>query len=100
MDRPWDSFFEERPARRVAEMGEWLPTLDVSETKNDIVVKAELPGIDTKDIDISLINDLLTVKGEKSRRERRRRKIFILSKGAMDRLPVRSGFPGMFRATR
>jgi HSP20 family protein len=65
MDRLWDSFFEERPTRRVAEMGEWLPSLDVSETKNDIVVKAELPGMDTKDVDISLINDVLTIKGEK-----------------------------------
>lgn len=46
-------------------MGEWLPSLDLSETKNDIVVKAELPGIDTKDIDISLTNDVLSIKGEK-----------------------------------
>ncbi len=64
MDRAWDSFFERRPAR-VEEAMEWLPTLDVSETKNDYVVKAELPGIDPKDIDISLTNDLLTIKGEK-----------------------------------
>jgi HSP20 family protein len=64
MDRVWDSFFERRPAR-VEEAAEWLPTLDVSETKNEYVVKAELPGIDPKDIDISLTNDLLTIKGEK-----------------------------------
>jgi HSP20 family protein len=64
MDRIWDSFFERRPAR-VEEAAEWFPTLDVSETKNDYVVKAELPGIDPKDIDISLTNDLLTIKGEK-----------------------------------
>jgi HSP20 family protein len=64
MDRIWDSLFERRPARG-EEMGEWLPTLDVSETKNDYVVKAELPGIDPKEIDISLANDLLTIKGEK-----------------------------------
>lgn len=64
MDRVWDSFFERRPAR-VVEAGEWFPTLDVSETKNEYVLKAELPGIDPKDIDISLTNDLLTIKGEK-----------------------------------
>jgi HSP20 family protein len=65
MDRLWDSFFEERPRRRGEEIGEWLPSLDVSETKGDLVVKAEIPGIDPKDIDISLTNDLLTIKGEK-----------------------------------
>lgn len=65
MDRLWESFFEERPRWRVEEAGEWLPSLDLSETKNDFVVKAELPGIDPKDIDISLANDVLTIKGEK-----------------------------------
>jgi len=65
MDRLWDSFLEGRPGRKVEEVGEWLPTLDVSETKNELVVRAEIPGIDAKDIDISLTNDLLTIKGEK-----------------------------------
>lgn len=64
MDRLWDSFFE-RGVRRTDEEGEWLPSLDVAETKNDIVVKAEVPGMDPKDIDISLSDGLLTIKGEK-----------------------------------
>jgi HSP20 family protein len=37
----------------------------VAETKNDVVVKAEVPGMDPKDIDISLSNGVLTIKGEK-----------------------------------
>jgi HSP20 family protein len=65
MDRLWDSFFEERPRRKAEEVGEWLPSLDVSETKNILVVKAELPGMDPKDIDISLSDGMLTIKGEK-----------------------------------
>jgi HSP20 family protein len=64
MDRLWDSFFEGKP-RRAREEGEWFPSLDVSETKGDLVVKAELPGIDPKDIDISLNEGVLTIKGEK-----------------------------------
>lgn len=63
MDRLWDSFFE--PRRKGEEIGEWLPSLDVAETKNEIVVKAEIPGLDPKDIDISLTNEMLTIKGEK-----------------------------------
>jgi HSP20 family protein len=65
MDRLWDSFFEERPRRKLEGVGEWLPSLDVSETKNDLVVKAELPGLEPKDIDISLSEGILTIKGEK-----------------------------------
>ncbi len=64
MDRLWDTFFERRPSRG-EEVAEWLPSLDVSETKNDYVVKVELPGLEPKDIDISLTNDVLTIKGEK-----------------------------------
>jgi HSP20 family protein len=62
MDRLWDAFFEGSP--RVRE-GEWVPSLDVAETKNDLVVKAELPGMDPKDIDISLSDGHLIIKGEK-----------------------------------
>jgi HSP20 family protein len=62
MDRLWDSFFEGRPRVR---FGEWFPSLDVAETKNDIVVKVELPGMDQKDIDISLSDGHLIIKGEK-----------------------------------
>jgi HSP20 family protein len=65
MDRLWDSFFETRPSRKGEGLEEWIPSLDVSETKNDIVVKAEIPGMDPKDMDISLSNDILTIKGEK-----------------------------------
>ena len=65
MDRVWDSFFEKKPALKTGEAGEWFPSLDVTETKNDILVKAEIPGMDVKDIDISLNNDVLTIKGEK-----------------------------------
>jgi HSP20 family protein len=65
MDRIWDSFLEGRPIRRAEEGAEWLPSIDVSETKNELVVKAELPGMDPKDIDISMSNGFLTIKGEK-----------------------------------
>ncbi len=37
----------------------------MSETKNDFVVKAEVPRLDPKDIDISVASELLTIKGEK-----------------------------------
>ena len=41
MDRLWDRFFGEEPLAR-GFVGEWSPTVDVSETKNELLVKAEL----------------------------------------------------------
>ena len=43
----------------------WMPAFDISETEKDYVVTAELPGIDAKDIDVTLTEGVLTVKGEK-----------------------------------
>lgn len=65
MDRLWDSFFEGDVERRGREDSVWLPSVDVSETKNDLVVKAELPGMNPKDIDISLTDGHLMIKGQK-----------------------------------
>ena len=65
VDRLWDAFFEGRPMKRFDETKGWLPSIDVSETKNEIVVKAELPGMDPKDIDLSLSDGSLVLKGEK-----------------------------------
>jgi HSP20 family protein len=65
MDRIWDSFLEGSPARRGEEIGKWLASIDVSETKNEMIIRAELPGIDPNDIGISLKNGYLTIQGEK-----------------------------------
>lgn len=65
MDQLWDSFLGGRPGRRTRVEGEWLPSLDVAETKSDLLVRAELPGMDPKDIEISLNEGILTIKGEK-----------------------------------
>jgi len=48
-------------------MGDWAPSMDVSETKEALVVKAEVPGLDPNDIQISLQEQYLTIKGEKTR---------------------------------
>ena len=55
---------------------EWIPALDVSETDAELIIKAEVPGIDPKDIDITLNNDLLTVKGEKKKETKEEKENF------------------------
>jgi HSP20 family protein len=44
----------------------WSPAVDILETEDDLVLKADVPGIDMKNIDISLENGTLTVKGERT----------------------------------
>ena len=62
-DQLWDSFFGRELEGRI--QGEWIPSLDLAETDNELVVKAELPGMDSKNIDISLSDGMPTIKGQK-----------------------------------
>jgi HSP20 family protein len=50
---------------RVPEAKAWLPDLDVFEKDGKFIVKAELPGLDENDIDVSVQGNMLTIKGEK-----------------------------------
>ena len=43
----------------------WSPSVDIFETEGEIVVKAELPGMDRKDITLHLENNVLTLRGER-----------------------------------
>ena len=68
MDRLWDRFMGETPlVRRIT--GEWWPTVDVSETKDNFLIKAELPGMDASDVNVSVSGNVLTIKGEKRKEE-------------------------------
>ncbi len=52
--------------RRLPEIErQWLPSVDVFEKDGKIMVKAELPGMKKEDIDVSVVGDTLTIKGEK-----------------------------------
>lgn len=45
--------------------GSWAPAVDIYEQGSDIVLKAELPGVDPKDVDIRLENNVLTLRGQR-----------------------------------
>ncbi len=64
MDKLFDRFFSWTPSLKNKEGG-WIPSLDVSETGKEMLVKVELPGMEAKDIDVSVAGDVLTIKGER-----------------------------------
>ena len=45
--------------------GEWAPVVDIIESDNALTVKAELPGIEPKDVAVTIDNNVLTLKGER-----------------------------------
>lgn len=64
MDRLFGAPFGEL-ARATEFFNDWAPALDLYETKDELVVKLELPGLKKDEIDISLHDGTLTVSGER-----------------------------------
>lgn len=64
MNRLFDDTFRGLPA--VPGNGKALaPSMDVKETDKAVVVQAELPGVDQKDLELTYVDGVLTIKGEK-----------------------------------
>lgn len=64
VNRLFDSFFG-RPASMAVGERMWAPLADMYETKDDLFVTLELPGLTDKDVNVSINGDMLTVKGER-----------------------------------
>ena len=65
MNRIWGSLYD-RGHEDVTSRGGWQPPVDIYETEgNDIVLKAELPGLRREDIDLTVENTTLTIKGQR-----------------------------------
>ncbi|MBT9139225.1 MAG: Spore protein SP21 [Syntrophomonadaceae bacterium] len=73
MDRLFEEFFSPITRRRRGwlkpEMGVIVPNIEMYDRKDEIVVKAELPGVAKEDIDLTITKDSLTLKGEAKREE-------------------------------
>ena len=65
IDRLFDRFFDWGASPWTAEGSQWVPSVDVSETGKKVIIKAEIPGMDPKDIDISINGNRLTLRGER-----------------------------------
>jgi len=66
IDRMFDDFFGTLPERLTTGWENvWSPSVDISETDDEIIVTAELPGVKKEDIKISLQDNVLTIRGEK-----------------------------------
>ena len=61
------------------EMSSWLPAVNVEETKDELLLTAELPGLRREDVEIELENNVLTVRGQKqeSKEEKDERRFHV-----------------------
>jgi HSP20 family protein len=67
----WDPYFGDRPSA-------FSPAFEVKETADAFVLKADIPGVDEKDLDLAVHNGVLTVSGSRSAEERREGESYAL----------------------
>lgn len=65
VNRLFDSFLGRPVGGATASGRAWMPAVDMSETKDDLVLKVEVPGVREKDVSVSITGDLLTIRGER-----------------------------------
>ena len=68
----WDPFFSTRPVPAFS------PSFEVKETSDSFVLKADVPGVEEKDLDVALHNGTLTVSGHRSAEERKEGESYAL----------------------
>lgn len=65
MNKLFDDFLGRPLMRTEWSEGVWNPSVDISETKDNVIIKAEMPGLSKEDVKISLQDNMLTLTGEK-----------------------------------
>jgi HSP20 family protein len=58
-----DNFTRDRSGH--ADLATWAPPVDIYETENELVLKADLPDLQDKEIDVRITNNTLTIRGER-----------------------------------
>ena len=67
VDTVFGDFFGRTPFRMAATEAMWSPVVDIHEAKDSILLQVELPGVKQEDIQVSIEDDTLTLKGERKR---------------------------------
>ncbi|HKY31837.1 MAG TPA: Hsp20/alpha crystallin family protein [Candidatus Polarisedimenticolia bacterium] len=60
-----DSLSRSKTTDQEMAMGAWTPPVDIFETPEEVVLKADLPGVDQRDIDVRIENSTLVLRGER-----------------------------------
>ena len=98
IDKLFDDFFFLTPTTLFK--NDWEPTVDVEEDAKSIRVKAEIPGIDEKDLDVRVENNFLVLSGEKKEERKEEKKNYIFSERKFGSFSRTIGLPEGVKADK
>jgi HSP20 family protein len=78
-----EDFFGDFGASRM--QGNVIPRFELSETDDDVVIETELPGMDENDVELTLSDDVLHIRGEKKQEQTDKKKNYYLSERSYGR---------------
>ncbi len=98
MNRVFDDYWRRFDGMPMPEFGWTGPRADVRETEGAVEVSVELPGMDEKDVELTVANDVLTIKGEKKAETEQRDKNWYVSERSygsfLRSIPLPAGVEG------
>lgn len=72
-----ETFGPSFPGEETLGVSTWAPSCDIYETDNEIVLKAELPGVKKEDVKVDIENNVLTLRGERKFEEETKKENFV-----------------------
>src|SRR3954464_8830011 len=93
MNRLFDSFFGRRDNPGSAAARNWVPAMDLVETEDQLVLRADLPGMEREDIEIEVKENVLTVSGERKAEHERKGEGFHRIERSFGRFSRSLGLP-------
>ena len=82
MNRLFNTFFDS-PSNGAPALRRWIPAMDVTETDEQYVLRADLPGISESDVNVELDDNVLTISGErKSETEQRSKGVYRVERAS------------------
>jgi HSP20 family protein len=89
MDRMFNEMWgnlSRSPGRQLEGVTEWAPAVDATEKDGNLVIRAELPGVRPEDVDISLHENVLTIRGERRAEQEEERGGYYIRERPTERL--------------
>lgn len=98
LDDLFQNFFSDwslEPVNGLKRLEEFRPSINIDETEKEYLIRAELPGVDEKDVELTVSKDAITIKGEKkeeNKEEKKNRHYYECNYGSFSRtIPLPEG---------
>jgi HSP20 family protein len=98
-ERVFHEPFSTRRGSALESIAQW-PRIDLSESENEVVVTAEVPGIDPKDVDIHVSGNMLTIRGERRQEKEEEKRNYYYSERSFGQFQRFIPLPGSINPDR